>query len=62
MPLRLESYLPKDSSGLLEDLREKFSIIEHYEIEEKKLEGNQASSRRRNDRTGDGFHPQPIWS
>ena len=36
MALRLAHiYLPKDSSGLLDDLTEKFSIIEHYEIEEK---------------------------
>jgi hypothetical protein len=28
-------YLPKDGSGFLDDLREKFNIIEHYEIEEK---------------------------
>ncbi|MBT8364269.1 MAG: TIGR00341 family protein [Deltaproteobacteria bacterium] len=36
MALRLvHIYLPKDSSGFLDDLREKFNIIEHYEIEEK---------------------------
>jgi uncharacterized hydrophobic protein (TIGR00341 family) len=36
MALRLAHiYLPKDSSGPLDDLKEKFSIIEHYEIEEK---------------------------
>jgi uncharacterized hydrophobic protein (TIGR00341 family) len=36
MALRLAHiYLPKDSSGLLDDLTEKFSIIEYYEIEEK---------------------------
>jgi len=36
MALRLAHiYLPKDSSGFFEDLKEKFSIIEHYEIEEK---------------------------
>jgi len=36
MALRLTHiYLPKDSSGCLDDIREKFNIIEHYEIEEK---------------------------
>ncbi len=36
MALRLAHiYLPKDSSGFLNDLRENFNIIEHYEIEEK---------------------------
>ena len=36
MALRLAHiYLPKDSSRLLAELKEKFSIIEHYEIEEK---------------------------
>jgi uncharacterized hydrophobic protein (TIGR00341 family) len=36
MALRLAHiYLPKDSSGFLDDLKEKFNIIEHYEIEEK---------------------------
>jgi uncharacterized hydrophobic protein (TIGR00341 family) len=36
MALRLAHiYLPKDSSGLLDDLTEEFSIIEYYEIEEK---------------------------
>ncbi len=36
MALRLAHiYLPKDSSGFLDDLREKFSIIDYYEIEEK---------------------------
>ena len=36
MALRLAHiYLPKNSSGFLDDLREKFNIIEHYEIEEK---------------------------
>ena len=36
MALRLAHiYLPKDSSGFLDDLTEKFNIIEHYEIEEK---------------------------
>jgi len=36
MALRLAHiYLPNDSSRLLEELKEKFSIIEHYEIEEK---------------------------
>jgi uncharacterized hydrophobic protein (TIGR00341 family) len=36
MALRIAHiYLPKDSTGLLEDLGEKFNIIEHYEIEEK---------------------------
>jgi len=36
MALRLAHiYLPKDISGFLDDLQEKFSIIEHYEIEEK---------------------------
>jgi hypothetical protein len=34
MALRLTYiYLPKNSSGFLDDLREKFDIIEHYEIE-----------------------------
>lgn len=28
-------YLPKEISGFIDDLKEKFSIIEHYEIEEK---------------------------
>lgn len=38
MALRLvHIYLPKDSSGLLENLRKKFNILEHYEIEEKNL-------------------------
>jgi len=36
MALRLAHiYLPKETSGFLDDLKEKFSIIEHYEIEEK---------------------------
>ncbi len=36
MALRLAHiYLPKDSSGFLDDLREKFNIIDYYEIEEK---------------------------
>ena len=36
MALRLAHiYLPKDSSWLLDDLTEKFNIIEHYELEEK---------------------------
>ncbi len=36
MALRIAHiYLPNDSSGFLDDLKEKFSIIEHYEIEEK---------------------------
>jgi uncharacterized hydrophobic protein (TIGR00341 family) len=36
MALRLAHiYLPKESSGPLDDLKEKFSIIEHYEIEER---------------------------
>ena len=36
MALRLAHiYLPKEFSGSLDDLNEKFSIIEHYEIEEK---------------------------
>jgi uncharacterized hydrophobic protein (TIGR00341 family) len=36
MALRLAHiYLPKDSSGFLDDLREKFNIIEHFEVEEK---------------------------
>jgi len=36
MALRLTHiYLPKDCSGCLDDIREKFKIIEHYEIEEK---------------------------
>lgn len=34
MALRLAHiYLPKDSSGFLKDLKEKFSVIEHYETE-----------------------------
>jgi uncharacterized hydrophobic protein (TIGR00341 family) len=34
MALRLAHiYLPKDSSGFLRDLKEKFSVIEHYETE-----------------------------
>ena len=38
MALRLAHiYLPKDSSGFLDDLKEKFNIIEHYEIEEKNM-------------------------
>ena len=32
---RAHIYLPKDNSGFLDDLREKFNIIEHYEVEEK---------------------------
>ena len=36
MALRLVYiYLPKDTSGFLDDLRDEFKIIEHYEIEEK---------------------------
>jgi uncharacterized hydrophobic protein (TIGR00341 family) len=36
MALRLAHiYLPKNSSGFLDDLKEKFNIIEHYEIEAK---------------------------
>jgi uncharacterized hydrophobic protein (TIGR00341 family) len=36
MALRLAYiYLPKDNSGFLDDLREKFNIIEYYENEEK---------------------------
>jgi uncharacterized hydrophobic protein (TIGR00341 family) len=36
MALRLANiYLPKDSSGLLEELGENFNIIEHYETEER---------------------------
>ena len=36
MALRLAHiYLPKDTSGFLDDLRDNFNIIEHYEIEEK---------------------------
>ena len=36
MALRIAHiYLPKEISGFLDDLKEKFSIIEHYEIEEK---------------------------
>jgi len=36
MALRLAHvYLPKEKSGFLGDLKEKFSIIEHYEMEEK---------------------------
>jgi len=36
MALRLAHiYIPKDSSGFLDDLGEKFNIIEHYEIEGK---------------------------
>lgn len=38
MALRLAHiYLPKDSSGFLDELKEKFNIIEHYEIEEKNM-------------------------
>ena len=41
MALRLVYiYLPKDTSGFFDDLRDKFNIIEHYEIEE-----NQKSER-----------------
>ena len=36
MALRLAHiYLPKETSGFLDDLKEEFSSIEHYEIEEK---------------------------
>jgi uncharacterized hydrophobic protein (TIGR00341 family) len=36
MALRIAHiYLPKDKTGFLDDLKEKFSIIEHYEIAEK---------------------------
>ena len=36
MALRIAHiYLPKKSSGILDDLKENFNIIEHYEIEEK---------------------------
>ena len=36
MALRLAHiYTPKDSSGFLNELRQKFNIVEHYEIEEK---------------------------
>jgi hypothetical protein len=36
MALRLAHiYLPKNSSGFLDHLKEKFNIIEHFEIEEK---------------------------
>ena len=36
MALRLAHiYLPKDSAGFLDELKEKFTIIEHYEIEDK---------------------------
>jgi uncharacterized hydrophobic protein (TIGR00341 family) len=36
MALRLAHiYLPKDSSGFLDDLTEKFNVIEYYEIEER---------------------------
>jgi hypothetical protein len=36
MALRLVYiYLPKDTSGFLDDLWDEFKIIEHYEIEEK---------------------------
>lgn len=38
MALRLAHiYLPKDTSGFLDDLRDKFNIIEHYEIEAKNM-------------------------
>jgi len=38
MALRLAHiYLPKDRSGFLDDLRDKFNIIEHYEIEAKNM-------------------------
>ena len=36
MALRLAHiYLPKDSSGFMDDVRDNFNIIEHYEIEER---------------------------
>lgn len=40
MALRIAHiYLHKENTGFLDDLKEKFKIIEHYEIEEKNWKG-----------------------